>query len=521
MPEFKKNNFSLVGPQARYLQILKTKDFTINNMKQFGWLSVLIIALTASLGALYIDRNFFRGSPMYSGDGIESGDFLSKYASDSLPAFGANINFVAACRKVRSSVVYIRSGFGQKEQNLQQFHPDIPDFDDLFRSPQGPQEAGGSGVILSAGGLIVTNFHVIDGATSVEVVLHNKQSYPARVVGKDPSTDLALLKIEASGLPFASFGDSDKLEAGEWVLAIGNPFDLTSTVTAGIISGKGRNINIIREKSNLAIESFIQTDAAVNPGNSGGALVNLRGELIGINTAIASPTGSYSGYSFAIPSNLVKKVVGDLNEFGSVQRGLLGVVVRDVDASLAKEKGLPAIEGVFVQEVNEGSAADAGGIKKGDIILKINGTAVNSVPELQESVGRYRPGQQVKTSIRRGSEIKELNLVLKDVSGSTKLSSSSSLKSEELAAEFSVASPAELKRAGAEFGMKVEELSDGPLKDAGVESGFILLRLDKKPFRSLADLHEIYRQGRGGMLLEVLNEDGEKAYLVLVRPAAP
>ncbi len=492
-------------------------------MKQFGWFSVLIIALTASLGALYIDRTFLRGGlQAYSGEAAESEDLLKKYAADSLPAFGANVNFVAATRKVRSAVVYIRSRFRESPADLKDLHRNIPDFGDMFEGPSGPQEAGGSGVILSADGLIVTNFHVVDGAAELEVVLPNKQSYPARILGRDPSTDLALLKIEASGLPVLQFGDSDKLETGEWVLAIGNPFDLTSTVTAGIVSGKGRNINIIREKSNLAIESFIQTDAAVNPGNSGGALVNLRGELVGINTAIASPTGSYSGYSFAIPSNLVKKVTADLREFGSVQRALLGVVVRDVDASLAAEMGLNKIEGVYVQEVNEASAAALAGIKKGDVILRLNGKDLNSVPELQEAVGRYRPGNKIKAIIRRGDKESELMLILKDVSGSTSMAAAGrKIKSAELGATFIPANSGLLKKAGIESGLQIETLEDGILADAGLEEGFVLFRLDKKPIHSVQELNSIYRQGKGGLLLEALNQEGERQYFVLVRPSAP
>ena len=491
------------------------------NMKQFGWFSVLIIALTASLGALYIDRTFLRGGfQAYSGEEAAGENLLQKYAGDSLPAFGANINFVAATRKARNAVVYIRSRFRESPSELNELHRNIPDFGDLFEGPGGPGEAGGSGVILSADGLIVTNHHVIENATELEVVLHNKQSYQARVIGRDPSTDLALLKIEASGLPVLRFGDSDRLETGEWVLAIGNPFDLTSTVTAGIVSGKGRNINIIREKSNLAIESFIQTDAAVNPGNSGGALINLRGELVGINTAIASPTGSYSGYSFAIPANLVKKVSDDLKEFGSVQRALLGVVVRDVDATLAREKGLDKIEGVFVQEVNEGSAAAAAGIKKGDIILSINGKILNSVPELQEAVGRFRPGNSVKALLRRGSSEKEIRLLLKDVSGSTTLSSGDAgMKSNLLGAVFSPADPTLLRKAGASFGLRIESLDDGILEEAGLSEGLTLIQLDKKSFRSLEELQRIFRQGKGGMLLETINPEGEKQYFVLLRPA--
>jgi Do/DeqQ family serine protease len=492
-------------------------------MKQFGWFSVLVIALTASLGALYIDRTFLRGAfQAYSGDGSQNEDVFSKYRSDSLPAYGANINFVAATRKVRNAVVYIRSRFRESPADVKDLHRNIPDFEDLFGGQGGPKEAGGSGVILTADGLIVTNFHVIDGASELEVVLHNKQSYPARIVGKDPSTDLALLKIEASGLPVVPFGDSDKLETGEWVLAIGNPFDLTSTVTAGIISGKGRNINIIRERSNLAIESFIQTDAAVNPGNSGGALVNLRGELVGINTAIASPTGSYSGYSFAIPANLVRKVTSDLKEFGSVQRALLGVVVRDVDAALSAETGLKKIEGVYVQEVNDGSAAAVAGIKKGDVILKINGKTLNSVPELQEEVGRFRPGNKIKALIRRGEKEQELQLILKDISGSTAISrAGTGEKSSELGAVLVPADPARLKKAGIPSGLQIESLENGVLEEAGLEEGFILYRLDKQSFRSGAELSSIYKKGKGGLLLEALNNEGKRQYFVIVRPGNP
>ena len=362
---------------------------------------------------------------------------------------------------------------------------------------------------------------MIEGASKLEVVLHNKQSYQARVVGKDPSTDLALLKIEASGLPVIRYGNSDQLEAGEWVLAIGNPFDLTSTVTAGIISGKGRSINIIRERSNLAIESFIQTDAAVNPGNSGGALVNLRGELVGINTAIASPTGSYSGYSFAVPVNLVQKVVQDLREFGKVQRGLLGVSVADVDAAMAKELGLDHIEGVYVREVSEGSAAEGSGIKKGDIILSINGREVNSVPELQESVGRFRPGEKIKTSVLRGKNKMEISLMLKSVNGSTKLASAiPEVRIPELGVSLSMADPEMLKKSGILNGLKIESIESGPLEDAGLEEGFTLFKLDKQTFSTVVEFERIYKRGKGGMLLEALNPEGSREYFVLLKPAS-
>jgi Do/DeqQ family serine protease len=277
--------------------------------------------------------------------------------------------------------------------------------------------SSGSGVIMSPDGYIVTNHHVIEKSTDIKVTLADKREYKAKLIGSDPSTDIALLKIEALELPFIMFGNSDSLRVGEWVLAVGNPFNLESTVTAGIISAKGRNINILG--GGTSIESFIQTDAAVNPGNSGGALVNTAGELIGINTAIITESGSYEGYSFAIPSNLVQKVIGDLREFGVVQRAFLGVAIEDVDNERARELGLPSTEGVYVTRVNaEGSAADAG-LRDGDVILGLNDVHLKRTPELQELVGRYRPGQQLTVEYWRQGKKFKTRVTLKDSRNST------------------------------------------------------------------------------------------------------
>jgi S1-C subfamily serine protease len=265
----------------------------------------------------------------------------------------------------------------------------------------------------------VTNYHVIEEANSIEVVMNNNQHFFAKVVGSDPTTDLALLKIKSKNLPFIRYGNSDEIVPGQWVLAIGNPFDLNSTVTAGIVSAKARNIGILRDKNNLQIESFIQTDAAVNPGNSGGALVNLKGELIGINSAIATATGGYAGYSFAIPESLVRKIMDDLLEYGKVQRGLLGVQITDVNASLSERRKLSVVQGVFVSRVNEGSAAEKSGLLEGDVIVAIDGHMANSVSELQEQVARHRPGQTVKVKFIRQEKEKQVNVVLKSYEGST------------------------------------------------------------------------------------------------------
>lgn len=272
--------------------------------------------------------------------------------------------------------------------------------------------SGGSGVIISSDGYIITNNHVIDGGGKVEVSLNNKRIYTAEVVGKDPYTDLALLKINASGLQPLRYADSDNVQVGEWVLAVGNPFNLTSTVTAGIVSAKGRNINILQGM--YSIESFIQTDAVVNPGNSGGALVNMQGELVGINAAIMSETGAYEGYSFAIPSNLVKKIMRDLKEFGTAQRALLGVRIKDVDNEIAADFNLGDVEGVLVRTVDVGSSAEDAGLEKNDIIIGVNGVKTASVPELQEQIARFRPGDSVSLDIiRNGRQLRKGNVVLR------------------------------------------------------------------------------------------------------------
>ncbi len=277
--------------------------------------------------------------------------------------------------------------------------------------------SSGSGVIVSPDGYIVTNHHVVERSSDVKVMLADKREYKAKVIGLDASTDIALLKIQADGLPFMVFGNSDSVRVGEWVLAVGNPFKLESTVTAGIVSAKGRNINILGGGS--SIESFLQTDAAVNPGNSGGALVNTAGELIGINTAIITETGSYEGYSFAVPANLVQKVVRDLREFGMVQRAFLGVGIQDLDSDLAMEIGLTNIEGVFVNRVHLNGGADDAGMEERDVIVGLNGYRVKSTPELQEFIGRLRPGDDVTLDVFRSGKKLKTKITLKDINNTT------------------------------------------------------------------------------------------------------
>lgn len=279
------------------------------------------------------------------------------------------------------------------------------------------QVSGGSGVIISEDGFIITNNHVIDAGGRIEVTLHNRRNYNAILIGRDPTTDLALIKIEENDLPTLEYGDSDDVNVGEWVLAVGNPFNLTSTVTAGIVSAKGRNINILRGL--YSIESFIQTDAVVNPGNSGGALVNMQGKLVGINSAIMSESGGYEGYSFAIPSNLVRKIVKDLEDFGEVKRAILGISIIDVNEEIAADMKLPEVAGVYVSRVNEGSSAYDAGLEMNDIIIGVNGNRTKTVPELQEQVARFRPGDSISLEIiRNGKKIRKNNVVLKSIENS-------------------------------------------------------------------------------------------------------
>jgi len=320
------------------------------------------------------------------------------------------------------------------------------------------QESSGSGVIISNDGYIVTNNHVIDNSKEIEVTLNDKRTFKAKLVGTDPNTDIALIKIDAEKLPVILFGNSDSLKVGEWVLAVGNPFNLTSTVTAGIVSAKARNINIINSK--MKIESFIQTDAAVNPGNSGGALVNTRGELVGINTAIASQTGSYAGYAFAVPTSIVQKVVSDIRQFGVVQRAVLGVSMGDITDKLAKEKNLKTMEGAYVDEVVENSAAEKAGIKKEDVITKVNGVDVKSAAQLQEQIGRYSPGDKVSITVLRNNKEITLNAELKNRQGNTSVVSSDA-NTDMLGAEFKEISAKLKNQFQLEYGIEVKSVSKG------------------------------------------------------------
>jgi Do/DeqQ family serine protease len=419
-------------------------------------------------------------------------------------------DFTMAAENTVPTVVHVKTSYAKRAVS----NPFMDPFQFFWGQPapqiqqQQPQSTG-SGVIISDDGYIVTNNHVVDDAESVEVTLDDKRTYTAKIIGTDPSTDLALLKIEEKGLPFAAYGNSDAVKVGEWVLAVGNPFNLTSTVTAGIVSAKARNIHILPDQK-FPIESFIQTDAAVNPGNSGGALVNTNGELIGINAAIASNTGSYSGYSFAIPVNMVKKVVNDLMEFGNVQRGFIGVSIRDIDAEFAKEKKITKLDGVYVSGLTEGGSAQEAGIKEGDVITKINDINIKSSPELQEQVGRYRPGDKINVTVLRNSAEKMMAVTLKNKEGNTKIGKTEIVNV--LGARLEAVQDGELGKLGIEGGVKVKDLQNGKLKNAGIREGFIITSIDNKPVNDAEDVSNYLDKKQGGVLIEGVYANGMRAY---------
>ncbi len=370
------------------------------------------------------------------------------------------------------------NGGGQRRQQQQQQKSD-------------PQPKGsGSGVIISEDGYIVTNNHVIDGAEKLEVTLNDNSTYNATVVGTDESTDIALIKINAKGLHPIVFGNSDAVKVGEWCVAVGNPFGLNSTVTAGIISAKGRGVN---ESSSMGIKSFIQHDAAVNPGNSGGALVNTAGELIGINTMIYSTTGNYSGCSFAVPSNTVKKVVTDIKQYGTVQRAVLGIQYRELNAELAKEHNITATnEGIYVAQVNDRSAAKEAGLEEGDVIVKLNGANVNNSGEMQEQMNKLRPGDKASLSYYRNNKLHSTTVTFKNNQGNTKITKSSDMMS--LGCAFTELTTKEKKDLGISQGLKVIGVKAGKFKRAGIKDGFIITDINNTNVNSREDVENIYNQ---------------------------
>lgn len=432
---------------------------------------------------------------------------------------GAGQDFTEAVDKSLNTVVHITSEY---EGSTTSSDP-LRDF--LFGNPgSGPSLAAGSGVIISDDGYIITNNHVIEDADKLSVSLGDKREFTAEIIGTDPSTDLALIKVNATNLPHITFGNSDEVAVGQWVLALGNPFNLNNTVTAGIVSAKGRNINLLQynpDKDVFPLESFIQTDAAVNPGNSGGALINTNGDLIGINTAIASQTGSYAGYSFAVPVNIVRKVSNDLLEFGKVQRAFIGVSIRDIDQTIAKEYELDNMNGVFVADLTAGGAAAEAGIRPGDIITHVGTVKVDEVSALQEQVARFRPGNQIAVTIQRNGNPKVMNMTLRNAEGKTDIirketasntSDKEAMVIEALGATFSDITESQADALNIEDGVQVDEITGGKLRGSGIRDGFIITKLDKKEVTSAKELISLLESKDGGVLIEGVYPNGMKGF---------
>ncbi len=496
---------------------------------------LLLFAFAVALGGLIMF-----GSIKYWGFGIEqkviSGDsttpvYFTNYAKED-PSGLAPVDFTLAAEKTIPAVVHIRSSIRANGDRFAQspydFRDELPEpFRDFFGNPFGDQnqrdkgnrrqpmrQGAGSGVIITSDGYIVTNNHVVDQAEEVLVTLNDRRSYDATVIGVDPSTDIALLKIDEKDLPTIEWANSDEVKVGHWAVAVGNPFSLSSTVTAGIVSATSRNINIMRDRP-TPIESFIQTDAAVNPGNSGGALVNLQGNLIGINTAIASPTGSYSGYAFAVPSNIVNKVVADLREFGVVQRGFIGAIIRDVTNDLAEEKNLSTTMGIYVDSLTDNSAAAEAGIKVGDIVIAVDGQTTDSSPQLLEKLGRHRPGDQVPITVIRNDKERDIVVTLKNLDGNTGpvIKKAAPDLASALGADFETLTEEEADEIDLPGGVKISALHRGKLtKETDVREGFIITSVNRQRVTNKEDLIKILEQQEGGVMLEGVYPGSSRKY---------
>lgn len=425
-----------------------------------------------------------------------------------LPAGGpGSVDLREAAKKTVPAVVHVKTVQMGREYIgnpfLDFFYGNAP------RTREAPQRMGfGSGVIVSDDGYIITNNHVIDNSDKITVVLNDRKEYEAKVIGTDPNTDIALIKIEEKGLPYLEYADSDDVELGEWVLAVGNPYNLTSTVTAGIISAKARELGI--NPNEMSLESFLQTDAAVNPGNSGGALVNAKGELIGINTAIESPTGTYSGYSFAVPANIARKVVGDLKEFGNVQRAVIGISMIELTPAVAKKLGIEDLGGIYVAEALSGGPAAKAGIKQGDVIKLINGMEVSTRPAFQGQLGKYRPGSTIKVTVNRNGKLKEFDVLLENTSlivGEA---------SEILGAKVEPLSREDMLRYRLDKGVKITDIKNGPFKAIGLSKGYIIVKINDMVIYDKEDLLKALKAAENeGVLITTVSPRGRVEYYAL------
>lgn len=498
------------------------------------WKNVLGVAIVAmiSSGVAIGTSTYLMNKNQSStslADGVEN-TFKQSYRLTNFGTVAAeNTDFTAAAESAVHGVVHIKA-----TTNAQASSERGGDYIDPFEyffgfggrggfqrpQPQ-PRVGAGSGVIISTDGYIITNNHVIEGADELEVTLNDNRKFPAKVIGTDPTTDIALIKIEANDLPTIPFGDSEKLKVGEWVLAVGNPFNLTSTVTAGIVSAKSRGNIGTAGRDRSKIESFIQTDAAVNPGNSGGALVNTKGELVGINTAIYSETGNFAGYSFAVPISIAGKVANDLKQYGAVQRAVLGVLIQDPQYAPeeAKEK-LKVFEGAYVGGFAERSSAKEAGIEEGDVVVAVNGVKIKSSSALQEQISKYRPGDKVELTVNRNGDTKKFTVELRNAQGSTKVVKAGD-STEVMGGAFKTLSKEQKRQLGVSYGIEVTGLTNGKLKDVGIKKGFIIMIVNNQRISSPDDLEKIVEdilQGRSedqGLFIKGFYPNGRTRYYAI------
>lgn len=500
-----------------------------NNLKTFAFVGAISAFTTA---ATFSILNNYNKKVIFSEANPTNVKFASNISGE--PTSIAT-DFSFAAEKTVHSVVHITSKMTPKavSQQQQQMPKDLSDlFGDNFGGFKQPSNqtmvASGSGVIISADGYIVTNNHVVADSDELEVVLDDKRSYKAKVVATDPNTDIAVIKIKAENLPFIKFGNSDDLKVGQWVLAVGNPFNLESTVTAGIISAKGRAIGILNKSENgnknaNPLESFIQTDAAVNPGNSGGALVNLSGELIGINTAIATETGSFTGYSFAVPTSIVKKVTDDLLKYGNVQRGFLGIAIEEIDGKKAEQYDLKTSQGIYIRSFTDNkSAAKTDGLKVGDVITKIDGSNITTAAQLQELVARHHPGETVQVTVMdTNGTIKTYPVILKNQLGTNvivKDTENSQIKLEDLGVKIGDVPAVEKSKLNINGGVKILGLDENSLlAQNGMEQGFVITKIDGGTVENAKDFADKMDGRKGKIKIEGTDpqEPGSKYYFQL------
>ncbi|MEE4215901.1 MAG: Do family serine endopeptidase [Bacteroidales bacterium] len=463
---------------------------------------VAAIAILSAMVALFVYTRFL-DEPFKTG---------SANVDDQVPAHFTNVftapqeglvDFSEVAENIVHTVVHVKT---KTIQNYSYRNP-IMEFFYGEQSSQPREVRGyGSGVIISSDGYIITNNHVIEGADEVDVTLNDNRTFHANVIGRDPSTDIAVLKIDSKGLPFVRYGDSDKLKLGQWVVAIGNPFNLTSTVTAGIVSAKGRSLGLL--DSQYRIESFIQTDAALNSGNSGGALVNTMGELVGITTAIISPSGAYAGNSFAIPINIVKKVVADLQEYGEVQRAIIGVNITDVTSELAEEENIKDPKGVYITEIVPGGAAEEAGMKTGDVIVNFDGKKTDTAAELQERVSSKRPGDRVEVVVLRNNRKIEYDIVLRNLAGGTDVVEAGGDSGVIFGVRLEPLTTAEKSEYRLTAGMKVTNVQDGRFEDLGIREGYIIFEINGEEISTYEDVKTVTRNGSELKSLRGLQSNG-------------